>query len=374
MLVADNIGEIAHLVLSVPSYEAKDFATQYLALLQQLPAQTEVTLVVATEARTQVEAWFNDCPQLSLRRRLQIVTTDFSITPWARDCLVVDSQTVPLSVISSSSLARKEDHKIPHLLAEALQMQVRPLSAPFEGGNLLVGEQHVFVGADTLTEFAGQANELALKRFRSVLADELNEGREVVVIASTQAVPEQFSRTIELGDQEWQQIQHYLNKTGTRQPIFHIDVFLTFANVNAHGQQRVLVGDPRLADKLLNRQLPVDNLAAHFDDIAAQLAALGFEVLRNPLPLIYMDEADKRQRTWFYASSNNVLLQCGECEPIVWLPQFAHDHWPELKITDDFNRALWQDLGFEVRMIPGCQRLAENMGGLHCLSNVLKRH
>ena len=58
---------------------------------------------------------------------------------------------------------------------------------------------------------------------------------------------------------------------------------------------------------------------------------------------------------------------------IVWLAEYGHDNWPELAKTDAANRELWQSLGYEVRMIGGGQRLAENLGGLHCLTNVLKR-
>ena len=36
-------------------------------------------------------------------------------------------------------------------------------------------------------------------------------------------------------------------------------------------------------------------------------------------------------------------------------------------------RAIWEEMGYEVRMIADGQRLAENLGGLRCLTNALKR-
>ena len=90
--------------------------------------------------------------------------------------------------------------------------------------------------------------------------------------------------------------------------------------------------------------------------------------------MIYMDNVEQRTRTWFYANSNNVLVQRSETEGnIVWMPEYGHDNWPELAKTDAATWDIWENLGYEVRVITDGQRLAENLGGLHCLTNVLKR-
>jgi len=235
-------------------------------------------------------------------------------------------------------------------------MEVEQADIPFEGGNILIGEEHIFVGAD------------------SPAVAELDLGKRETVLIGAPDYPAETSCPATRGKEEWQEIFHYHNKAGTRQPVFHIDMFVTLAGKGADGRERILVGDPALAAEILKTPLHPFALAQHFDAIASDLTARGFAVIRNPLPMIYKDNVEKCTRTWFYTSSNNVMVQRATAEDnIVWIAEFGHDNWPELAKIDAENRAIWEDWGYKVRMIPDGQRLAENLGGLHCLTNVLKR-
>jgi hypothetical protein len=49
-------------------------------------------------------------------------------------------------------------------------------------------------------------------------------------------------------------------------------------------------------------------LSEIFDDVARELETHGFEVIRNPLPLTYVDDPEARQRFWYFATSNNCLV------------------------------------------------------------------
>ena len=348
-------GTIDHLLLCVPKDEASEFAAVYTALIDSLPLQTEITILAQSSARRLVAAWPID-PDIG--ERITIIDAgDAPMTGWACDLILPGfDPRGEACLLTTPEIDRREDARLPGLLARNSVMKMVKADIPFEGGNILIGEDHIFVGADS--------PEIA----------QLDSGNREIVVVDAPDCPEETSHPAMRGDEQWQQIFHYYNKRGTRQPIFHIDMFMTQAGKGADGRERILVGDPAMAAKALDMPLHPHALAAQFDAVAEDLEAQGFTVFRNPLPMIYMDNVEERRRTWFYASSNNVLVQrSGAAGNIIWMAEFGHDNWPELAKTDAANRKIWEDLGYEVRMIADGQRLAENLGGLHCLTNVLKR-
>ncbi len=279
------------------------------------------------------------------------------MTSWACD-LFLAGEDVDGSeaLLATPSIERREDNRLPGLLADHGRQSLVYASEPFEGGNFLISENHAFVGAD------------------SPVIAELEQGDREIVVISAADCPAELRLSAHRGDEKWEQIFHYYNKPETRQPIFHIDMFITLAGPGADGRERIMIGDPALAAEIIDVPLHPLALAEQFNAIAEDLTARDFDVIRNPMPMIYMDDVENQKRTWFYASSNNVLVQRTDGDgDIVWLPEYGHDNWPELAKTDAANRDIWENLGYEVRMISDGQRLAENLGGLHCLTNVLKR-
>lgn len=339
----------------VPAYEAECFAASYTALINGLPSRTTCTFLAQTGAEEEINGWTisND-----RRERMTIVHAgDAPMTSWACDLFLAGANSDGQKMLlATPSIDRREDRRLPGLLADHGSLPIVDTAEPFEGGNILIGENHVFAGAD------------------SPVIAELEQGDREIIIIGAPDCPTELRRSAHHGDEQWEEIFHYHNKPDTQQPIFHIDMFMTLAGSGDDGRERILVGDPSLAAETLDMPLHPLALAGQFDAIADDLTARGFAVIRNPLPMIYMDDTEKRTRTWFYASSNNVLVQQSETGgDIVWMSEFGHDNWPELHKTDAANRDIWEYLGFAVRMIPDGQRLAENLGGLHCLTNVLKR-
>lgn len=348
-------GIIDHLLLCVPTDEASEFAAAYAVLIASLPLQTEITILAQTGAEPLIKTWPCD---LETREGLTIMDAgDAPMTGWACDLILpgVDAQG-EACLLATPKIDRREDARLPDVLSRHSAMKMVKADIPFEGGNILIGQDHILVGADS--------PEIA----------QLDFGNREIISIDAPDCPEEISHPAMRGDEQWQQIFHYHNKSGTRQPIFHIDMFMTLAGKDADGRERILVGDPAMAAEILETPLHPLALAQHFDAIADDLTATGFAVIRNPLPMIYMDNVEKCRRTWFYASSNNLLMQRSKAAgDIVWMAQYGHDNWSELAKTDAANLRIWQDLGYDVRMIADGQRLAENLGGLHCLTNVLKR-
>ncbi|MEP2989844.1 MAG: hypothetical protein ABJN65_12235 [Parasphingorhabdus sp.] len=348
-------GAIEHLLLFVPTYEAENFANIYAALINSLPSKASVLLLAQTGAEVEIENWTIPKNQ---RERMTIVDVgEAPMTSWACDLfLACTNGNGQEMLLATPSIERREDDRLPGFLADHGLYPITYATEPFEGGNILISKKHIFVGSDS-----------------PVITELKQDGREIVIVGAPDC-PSELRHSAHHGDEQWEQIFHYQNKPETRQPIFHVDMFMTLAGPGADGRERVLVGDPAMAAEIFDDPLYPLSLAEKFNAIAEDLSARGFDVIRNPLPMIYMDNVEQRTRTWFYANSNNVLVQRSETEGnIVWMPEYGHDNWPELAKTDAANWDIWENLGYEVRVITDGQRLAENLGGLHCLTNVLKR-
>ena len=110
-----------------------------------------------------------------------------------------------------------------------------------------------------------------------------------------------------------------------------------------------------------------------FDDIAQQLDAAGFAVLRNPLPLAYVDDAPSRTRFWYFATANNALVEIDDDRKRVWLPGYGFGAWTELAATDAANAAAWRELGFDATLLTDFHPFAENLGAVHCIKKYLGR-
>lgn len=232
------------------------------------------------------------------------------------------------------------------------------LGGPQPGGNILVDGKTCFVGAD-LCEPA------------------IDTGRSIEVIACApleRRGPVRFE--LMPGDQSWRQdIDRSIASEGSRQPVFHIDMFMTLAGATPEGTPRILLGDPVWASELIGLPLPEGFPVKAFEQIEFGLRLRGYEVHRNPLPFVYFDDPEAKLREWFYASANNCWVECMEpasgCR--VFLPEYGFGPWSELKATDDANAAIWEGLGFEVVRGGDFLPLADQLGSLNCVSRILDR-
>ena len=149
-------------------------------------------------------------------------------------------------------------------------------------------------------------------------------------------------------------------------------MFISLAGRNDSGKYTVLVGDPQMAADVLEQQLPDGAMKEVFDDIANQLTSLGFNVVRNPLPLVYDDDDESRTRIWYFATSNNAIIQ--DKPKVVWLPTYGHGLWSQLWATDERNKEIWESLGYEVKQLADFHPFAANLGAAHCISKYIARN
>ena len=388
-IVSSAHGALRHLLLCYPSYAGGDdvYRDVFVDLLRQLPSDVELTVVahaaVVEDLRRAVEA-----------TRPQAVTTvveapDYlAYTVWAEDPYVVvddvESDPPRSFLVEPFTFPRAGDSVLAELVAEASAIQSIQSPLYFQGGNILIADDLVLIGVDylyetleTLTRYQpvlglpdepGQARGFVVDLFRQTFDPE----RAFFFVGTRLRAPDVETRPLTIDGEEWTEVLYA--GTGLQQPIFHIDMFVSLTGRGEGGRYRVLVGSPAEADRILGRPTLPQAMNELFDDVARQLKAQGFEVLRNPLPLTYVDDPAARQRFWYFATSNNCLVQIDETKgDHVWLPTYGHGAWSELEATDDANRVVWEGLGFTVHQLADFNVFAQNLGSVHCIKKYLAR-
>jgi hypothetical protein len=263
----------------------------------------------------------------------------------------------------------------------------------FQGGNVLIGDDFVLLGRDyeleTLEIMTRQspytrdnpftvpagtdARAFVYEQFRQTFGRD-----ELYYVFSRYRIPQTTTRSIDVPGAPPNEAL-YLG-TGLVQPIFHIDMFVSLAGREPDGRYRLLVGSPALAHELIGGDWIEHAMPEAFDDIAAQLAGLGFDVSRTPLPLAPFDADGGRfglsgdVRTWYWATANNCLVQIDEgAGNHVWLPTYGHEPYTWLQKTDEAVKDIWAGLGFEVHQLGDFNAFAQNEGSVHCIKKYLAR-
>ena len=387
-IVSTAHGALEAILLCYPPYAEGDFTLEgtYAELLRKLPDSCDITILVHPTVVDDLKRIIDE-ERPDNRPRL-IETPDYlSFSVWAEDGYVAvdDVGTDPAKtfLIEPFSFPRYGDGLIADLVAEATEVQATQAPLYFQGGNILVGDEFMLIGADYLTRTletwrqsapvligdgspAIQARELFTRTF--------DPRRRLHFVGLTRPIAEELlaPRRFEQDDEEW--TEDVGAGAGSLQPIFHIDMFLSLAGQNPEsGRYRVLVGSPAAAAKVLGERLPDHALALAFDEIARRLKRLGFDVIRTPLPRVYVDYPGERLRQWYFATSNNCLVEITDDSKRVWLPTYGHGPWEALAATDEANKEIWEGLGFEVVQLGDFHYFAQNLGSLHCIKKYLRR-
>jgi hypothetical protein len=305
---------------------------------------------------------------------------------WAEDPYVavhdVAQDPPAIFLVEPYNFPRAGDAALADLAAEGTAIQGTQSPLYFQGGNILVGDDFILIGAD----YPARTLEL-IQRGTPILVPPGNDpaafvrdlyrrtfdaNREVIYVGTRLPVPQAQGRPVTIGGEEWTEWLYV--GTGTAQPIFHIDMMISLAGRGADGRYRLLVGSPSEADRILDRPPVTHAMAEIFDDIARQLARQGFDVIRNPLPITFVDDPELRERTWYFATSNNALVQIDDQTGMdVWLPTYGHGAWAELAPSDAANKRIWEDLGFTVHQLADFNPFAQGLGAVHCIKKYLER-
>lgn len=282
--------------------------------------------------------------------------TRLQYSHWARDPFVWTTGTAGQLVLLDSAEAKTEDRRWgqcqwQHLKLEGYLPVLRQAETlPVAGGNLLFDLDFLMIQASTTRLSGGEAAGRVLRALNG------NGSRQPL------------RRAIEIGEGQ--------------EPLRlgHLDLYLSLSGVQEGGRYVVLVGRcvllPAVAvQPALERQL--EQINAYLDRVAVYLSGMGFRVKRNPIPVWQGRQAADAE---FYVYNNCLLEVVAGATPVVYLPQLSFGQRPGpgadvLGQLENDNIALWQALGFEVRLIRAPFRKAlASMGALHCLSNEILRH
>jgi hypothetical protein len=387
-IVSSAHGPFRRILMAYPSYADGDdvYHTVFVDLFRQLPATTELIVVAHPSVTGSLQDVLNSTRPGS---KNMVVETPphvyFSV--WAEDPYVVveDVGREPQTTffVEPFAFTRYGDTLIADLVAQATDLQSTQAPLVFQGGNVLIGDTFVLLGIDYLLEtwdamaqpqppiappHTGQTpHEFIHDLFRQTF----DPARELLFVGSKQDMPRQETRPTEINGERWKEVIYA--GTGYRQPIFHIDMFVSLAGREGDGRYRLLVGSPQVADQVLGRETVPHALAAAFDEMAAMLEAQGFAVTRNPLPITHIDDKENKLRRWYFATSNNSLVQIDGDSRDVWLPTYGYGDWQDLAATDEENKRVWRELGFTVHQLADFHVFAQNLGAVHCIKKYLAR-
>lgn len=385
-LVGSAAGAIERLLLTIPGYAvrgggANPYGVVYRDLLAKLPAQTEIVILTHDGVGETVRGWVAAAGRGA---STEVVATDdfLGFSVWAEDgYVVIEDGAGAHAFVEPAAFPRYGDALVADQVSATAGLGLYQAPLHLQGGNVLIGDDFFLIGIDypLLTFEEGiltappQTGEDAL--LREVYRRYLDAQRTFVPVGTTLPVPAASVRQFQLDGASWREEIHAGNAPGTRQPVFHIDMFVSLAGRGADGRYRVLVGDPREAARLAGEPLQPHAMAPVFDDIARDLARRGFDVIRTPLPLVYADDPEARVRSWYFATSNNVLVHAPAAEqPSVFIPTYAHGPFADaLAATDRRNAEIWEGLGYDVVALADFHPFASNLGAAHCIKKYLAR-
>jgi hypothetical protein len=380
-LISSAHGSIDEILLTIPAYAAESsvLARAYQDLLAKLPSSTRFRVLTHESAQISVGAWF-----AGRTARIVLAPDHLNFSVWAEDGYVVvrDQPTGETFFVEPFAFPRYGDSLIADFISSGTGTGDTQAPLYFQGGNVLIGDDFFLIGADypaeTLRQYlgrvivpnAGESGEAAVRR---LYTEYLDTARRLMYVGATIPVPAETIRDVTIDGQQWRELLYFGNRPGTSQPLFHIDMFISLAGRGPAGKYRLLVGDPKRAADALGEPARPHAMQEVFDNIARRLGQLGFEVIRNPLPLAYMDDPAERLRTWYFATGNNALVEIVPGSSTVWLPTYGHGDWAQLSAIDAANAGIWESLGFTVRMLGDFHAFAENLGAVHCIKKYLAR-
>ena len=358
-------------------------------LLSVLAERTELIVATHSAALPAITKWIGSEHDI----RTVAIGDAVDFTWWAQDaCLPAVSDNGRPMLLLSATPAKRADTMVATAVADVIGFDAGNAAFEFEGGNVLVGSDLVLAGPDLGgVAFARGVTEA---------------GQTVRLLATRDRLAGPSIRWIDTPDGP--AVEESLGHAGRRQPLFHLDVFVSLAGRGADGRQRILVGDSRMAIRDIdNRRLPLDrhSLVDELDEIAAILGGSpDVEVIRNPLVIAPLDDdglfrwsrrtleqrfagtdgledvlrgfdrsglRGARVRRWRALTQNGAIVLGQSGGGTVLLPTYSASR-PFLRPAECHNAEIWRGLGFEVIELGDFTDFAADNGSPHCLFKPLR--
>jgi len=377
-------------VLNTPRRATLRNALLVTNIVNALPTRCKVTIL--TNDRSFLKVVSNPDPE---RVSFVDLPPEASCSIWPQDpFLILQNPDGSHCLLSSRTFERADDRLVPDRLAAYLGWDHRKSRFAFEGGNIVCGRRHVFIGAGTVRINATTMNLTEAEVVRG-LQREL--GRPVLVVGSLPQTAAHIDmiltpldeRRLVLADAGW----------GARLARRELDRDPQSVERFERSCEEYYFGDPSIheikdpAGRVLRPPQVVGQAAHAVEDseaiapslqaIAAQLSQSGYEVRRVPylfrlppeLRRTSVDasgparspEGEDFQPDYPCLTYNNVLIETEGGAPTVYLPLYG---WPAM---DSAAVEAWQKLGCRVVPVEGFAVCSMYGGSLRCCVKVLSR-
>ncbi len=385
-IVSSAHGQIKTVLMTYPAYAAGEYSysSVYSDLITKLPKTTRYIILTHPTVANDLKAVLKDA-RATARTTVIDAPEYLQFLVWAEDPFVIveDVGAKPRATyfVEPFTFRRASDAVISDLVAQVTSLKNTQSPLYFQGGNVLIGDDFILIGVDypsNTLQLVEQSGHIRVPDgadpavfIKELYQNTFDPTRKILYVGTKIPVPQDQMRPITVNGEQWQ--EEIYAGTGEAQPIFHIDMFVSLAGRGRSRKYRLLVGSPSMADALLNRSPIPHAMAEIFDDVARSLEAQGFEVIRNPLPLTYVDDPASKTRVWYFATANNCLVQIDGTDKHVWLPTYGHGDWADLAVIDARNKEIWRQLGFTVTELADMNPFAQNLGSVHCIKKYIKR-
>lgn len=279
----------------------------------------------------------------------------------------------------------------------------------FDGGNILVGDDFVLLGGDIKKANEKKENSELFKKF-------LFGDKEPFFLEATP--PKHRNEEDYITNDKVKNKLATTEFRGIKQPIFHLDLFITLGGRLNKEQYQLVIGQPVVGLSVLElAEIPIDLAGVIYEQVYKMEYSISmvikqlsnilnengtakFKIVRVPLPLTYhstFDSENRETRNWYWASYNNCLVEIDEKPPYtksIWLPSYSKNygnhHEPKdgempvlygnwrsgLNSHEREVKRIWKkELSFEnVTMINADFNMyIQKKGSLACLINCIER-
>lgn len=431
--VSSAHGKIKTLVFTIPNGNKARKKYNFFPILKEIIEKMSATVEEFVIIHPQQESDYFLAYKKELERNkkvhfLKTINKDDDLDIWVQDYFYPlkletnEQKHICLAVgIINQDSSTITKFKNPITLPTTLStLKIEYTKLPFEGGNILVGDDFLLVGiSNKHTDY------------------EQWFGRKPIFIGTTISsaknpfnVPQEFEDGFK---NELPRLKH-AQPPGRKligQPLLHIDMFITLAGYNEDKTEYTfVVGKPQISTQTRANMLPdlltaiddwlklmEDSISKCIQKLKEDFASLlnkSIKTIEIPLVLTYKDHVTpaRQKRKWFWATYNNCLVEIVEKTANsdgfkkVWLPSYGNANsdysslkmakskqntirkklhknpnkiikygsWTNLEAYDKIVQSKWSSLGFKVcyfeqSYIP----LISRRGSLNCITNVIDR-
>ncbi len=353
--------------------------SNYLKVLQVIP-DLELWVALREFDKVDFENMIKDVP-LEIKNRIKTVTTSsLQVELWAQDGSkpFEDGESTLLQT-NGNKVKRRDYRKVVWDMEESGLITTETSYFRFEGGNVIVGDDHIFLGVDVVNDLV---ENIGMDRPEALSALSSDFGKEVIEIGIPKigSNPEQPEFHIDLtmslvrdrtSGKEivllqspyalFEQVLGFRNMSEANEVSFRkniVDFLLKIKQQIQSGQKKSLsIGETRFIEELSKINLAELRLKeAQSSFIADLIEKSNYEVKKIP---------GWNNLSWTLSTFNYTNL--------VWSENYVLAPEYEIDFLDQYVYSIFEELGYQVIPMNSVQKLICKRGGIRCASETYRQ-